>query len=171
MIIHDQQRLTQMILNLQSNAIKFTEQGTVSIICSISNNTLRVEVKDTGVGISQSNQLKLFKLFGFINDTKDKNVNGIGLGLMITQQLVHQYGGKIGVESELGKGSMFFIELSLDEKQDQNNEEKESNQLFKFEWQAGNVRYVNDADKKLNNVKSRVQDSETTSFEDIILYD
>ena len=71
---------------------------------------------------------------------------------MITQQLVHQYGGTIGVESELGKGSMFFIELSLDQKQDENNEENDANQLFKFEWRAGNVRYVNDADKKLNRV-------------------
>ena len=65
---------------------------------------------------------------------------------------------------------MFFIELSLDQKQDENNEEKYSNQLFKFEWRAGNVRYVNDADIKLNKVTIGDQDSETNSFEDIILH-
>jgi signal transduction histidine kinase len=70
-------------------------------------------VKDTGAGISEENQKKLFKLFGFINDTRDKNVNGIGLGLMISQQLVKQYDGKIDVNSKLGEGSNFYIILKL----------------------------------------------------------
>ena len=77
-----------MILNFQSNALKFTENGQVTIITTIEDNVLKVQVKDTGIGISEENQRKLFKLFGFISDTQDKNINGIGLGLMITQQLV-----------------------------------------------------------------------------------
>ena len=73
-----------MVLNFQSNALKFTERGSVTIITSIVDSKLRIVVKDTGAGISDENQKKLFKLFGFINDTRDQNVNGIGLGLMIT---------------------------------------------------------------------------------------
>ena len=102
-----------MILNFQSNAIKFTEFGKVTIITSIEDRVLRVQVKDTGTGISEENQKKLFKLFGFISDTQDKNVNGIGLGLMITQQLVQQFNGKIGVDSKPGMGSVFYFELNL----------------------------------------------------------
>ena len=102
-----------MILNFQSNAIKFTEFGKVTIITSIEDRVLKVQVKDTGTGISEENQKKLFKLFGFISDTQDKNVNGIGLGLMITQQLVQQFNGKIGVDSKPGMGSVFYFELNL----------------------------------------------------------
>ena len=102
-----------MILNFQSNAIKFTENGKVTIITSIEDRVLKVQVKDTGTGISEENQKKLFKLFGFISDTQDKNVNGIGLGLMITQQLVQQFNGKIGVDSKSGMGSNFYFELNL----------------------------------------------------------
>mgnify|MGYP003341714775 CR=1 FL=1 len=69
MIYHDQQRITQMILNFQSNAIKFTDVGSVKIIASIfDDNRLRMQVKDTGTGMSDKNQQKLFKLFGFIKD-------------------------------------------------------------------------------------------------------
>jgi signal transduction histidine kinase len=62
-------------------------------------------VKDTGAGISQENQTKLFKLFGFIQESSAQNTNGIGLDLMITKHLVEQYDGQIWMESTLGEGS------------------------------------------------------------------
>ena len=70
-------------------------------------------MKDTGSGISQENKKKLFKLFGFIQETSAQNVNGIGLGLMICQQLVEQYEGDIWVDSEVGRGSTFTFKLKL----------------------------------------------------------
>jgi signal transduction histidine kinase len=66
-----------------SNAIKFTEQGYVKIIAEIIENYLRITVKDTGVGIKDEDKSKLFKLFGFLDETQNVNTSGIGLGLVI----------------------------------------------------------------------------------------
>ena len=78
---------------------------------------LKVEVIDSGIGISKDDHSKLFKMFGFINDRKQKNTRGIGLGLMISQRLVHEFNGTIEVESTPNKGSVFkfTIQLSSDE--------------------------------------------------------
>lgn len=79
----------QVILNLQSNAIKFTSSGYVKIVASLieqeGTNQVQIQVIDTGVGISQENQQKLFKLFGFLSETQSMNTNGIGLGLVISK--------------------------------------------------------------------------------------
>lgn len=70
-------------------------------------------MRDTGVGISEENQKKLFKMFGFLEETQKLNKNGIGLGLVISKNIVESFGGKIWVESEMGVGSIFqyFFEL------------------------------------------------------------
>ena len=70
-------------------------------------------MRDTGVGISEENQKKLFKMFGFLEETQKLNKNGIGLGLVISKNIVESFGGKIWVESEMGVGSVFqyFFEL------------------------------------------------------------
>jgi signal transduction histidine kinase len=73
---------------LLSNALKFTERGCIKIKAVIVEEFLEISVKDTGIGISEENKKKLFKLFGFINATKSKNINGIGLGLVISEKLV-----------------------------------------------------------------------------------
>ena len=86
-----------MLLNLLSNAIKFTESGWIAITASMDHEFIKIAVKDTGSGISLENQQKLFKLFGFIQETSAQNVNGIGLGLMISRQIVEQFEGKIWV--------------------------------------------------------------------------
>ena len=70
-------------------------------------------MEDTGHGISTENQNKLFKLFGFVEETESLNTNGIGLGLMICDQIVKQYNGEIKLESELEKGSKFILVLKL----------------------------------------------------------
>ena len=62
---------------------------------------------DSGMGISKVNQEKLFQLFGFLNETEEKNTNGIGLGLMISNKLVKEFGGKFTIDSEVGQGSEF----------------------------------------------------------------
>jgi two-component system sensor histidine kinase BarA len=86
----DKMRLQQVILSYQSNALKFTSQrGTVDIIASIRSTEegkkfLDIEVKDSGCGISEENQAKLFKLFGYLNETSELNTQGVGLGLYIT---------------------------------------------------------------------------------------
>ena len=73
----------QIILNLQSNALKFTQKGFVQIKTILTQTQLIIQVIDTGAGIDKANQDKLFKLFGFVKDTQQVNIHGIGLGLMI----------------------------------------------------------------------------------------
>ena len=83
----------QVLLGLLSNALKFTDQGEVETVVKIIKDNsneefLSVTVKDTGVGIAKEDQNKLFKLFGFVQDQKQVNVSGIGLGLVISKQIV-----------------------------------------------------------------------------------
>lgn len=70
-------------------------------------------VKDTGIGISKQDQKKLFRLFGYVSNQEGVNVNGIGLGLVISKKIVEQFGGRITMKSELGKGSEFCFYLKL----------------------------------------------------------
>ena len=74
---------------------------------------MKVSVKDTGMGISENNQKKLFKLFGFINEYEHKNQNGIGLGLMISDRIVTEFGGKFDLISKPGEGSTFIFTIKL----------------------------------------------------------
>jgi signal transduction histidine kinase len=77
----------QVLLCLQSNALKFTKDGEVEIIVEVEDEYLNVSVRDSGIGISEENQSKLFKLFGFLKDSQQMNKNGVGLGLVISKQI------------------------------------------------------------------------------------
>jgi CheY-like chemotaxis protein/two-component sensor histidine kinase len=112
-IICDEQRLAQVIANLLSNAVKFTpNQGSIAVnvrkleekdrICAI-----QVEVSDTGIGISVEQQAQLFNSFVQADNSSSRKFGGAGLGLAISKRIVEMMGGKIWVESELGKGSAF----------------------------------------------------------------
>ena len=108
-----------------SNAIKFTEKGKVSIHLEIDEKfenvigdmkkVLVCSVKDTGIGISDANKLKLYKLFGFLSKTEEKNTNGIGLGLLISEKIVIEFGGKILLDSEVGHGAKFTFSIVLNQ--------------------------------------------------------
>ena len=76
---------------------------------------IQISVQDTGTGIKNEDKSKLFKLFGFLENTKDLNPKGIGLGLHISQQICKQLGGEILVESELGQGTTFTFLIDLEE--------------------------------------------------------
>ena len=109
----------QVLLGLQSNALKFTDKGKVeTIIKKVKNENdeefLRVSVVDTGIGIAQEDQNKLFKLFGFVQDQKQVNVSGIGLGLVISKQIVEQFNGEITFTSIKNVGSQFNFTFKLE---------------------------------------------------------
>lgn len=110
----DGQRLQQVLLNLLTNAIKYNRPGgEVTLRCrEISLDRLRVEVRDTGVGIEKYNLGQLFRPFQRLSATAEA-VEGVGLGLVICQRLMRSMGGTIGVESEPGVGSTFWLELPL----------------------------------------------------------
>ncbi len=114
----DPGRIRQILLNLASNALKFTEFGEVSIkvrATEVSQDSyrLRVEVSDTGIGIAEEDQTRLFQSFSQADASTTRRFGGTGLGLAISRRLVEVMGGSIGLRSEAGQGSVFWFELPL----------------------------------------------------------
>jgi len=109
----DGRRLMQCLLNLAGNALKFTHQGRVDIDVRLEGEWLWYRVSDTGIGIPKDEVENIFAEFRQVDTTITKEYGGTGLGLSITKRLVELHGGRIGVESELGKGSTFFFTVPL----------------------------------------------------------
>jgi PAS domain S-box-containing protein len=109
----DPDRIRQILLNLVSNAVKFTKAGAVTlrIRYDYGDETLRVEVIDTGAGIPEDKQHSLFKRFSQIDGSLTRSQSGTGLGLAICKGLVEAMGGRIGMDSEIGHGSRFWFEI------------------------------------------------------------
>jgi signal transduction histidine kinase len=138
-IIADDQRLTQVVTNLLSNAVKFTpEEGSVTLNASLIGEenglcTIQVTVSDTGIGISEEQQKRLFTSFQQAESNTTRKYGGTGLGLAISKRIVEMMDGKIEIQSELGKGSVFtftvkapkgsYIEIKPDAADVQNNDE------------------------------------------------
>jgi signal transduction histidine kinase len=107
----DEQRLTQVLLNLVGNAIKFTDAGEVSIAAGARNGHFAISVTDTGPGIPLDQQARIFDQFHQVDSSLTKAKGGTGLGLAIAKQIVEMHGGRIWVVSTPGKGSTFQMEL------------------------------------------------------------
>ncbi|MBC8100720.1 MAG: HAMP domain-containing protein [Armatimonadetes bacterium] len=113
-INHDESRISQIVINLVSNAIKFTEKGTILLAFRQHEDLLIIQVADTGVGIPQSKQHLIFDDFFQVDATSTRNQQGAGLGLAIVKRLVLLMKGSIKLTSEPGQGSTFTVELPLE---------------------------------------------------------
>jgi signal transduction histidine kinase len=109
----DGRRLTQVLINLVGNAIKFTDAGEVAIKAEANNGSFHVSVHDTGPGISAADQAKLFQEFQQADNAITRKKGGTGLGLAISKRIIEMHGGKIWVESRLGQGSTFAFTLPV----------------------------------------------------------
>jgi signal transduction histidine kinase/DNA-binding response OmpR family regulator len=112
-IIGDQDRLIQVIINLISNAAKFTNQGSVTCRARGMEDKILVSVLDTGIGIAPDDHRKVFEQFVQVGDTLTDKPQGTGLGLSISKQIIEHHGGRIWVESELNEGSNFSFTLPI----------------------------------------------------------
>jgi len=111
-------RIRQVLINLFSNASKFTDEGTITVEASVkagdnSRPEIIVSVTDTGPGITPEDQAKLFQAFSQVDDSPTRKTGGTGLGLSISQNLIQMHGGRIGVDSVIGKGSTFYFTLPV----------------------------------------------------------
>jgi signal transduction histidine kinase len=109
----DERRLFQVLLNLVGNAIKFTDKGEVAIKASEANGSFTVAVCDSGPGISQSDQARIFGEFQQADSSSTRRKGGTGLGLSIAKRIIEMHNGRIWVESDVDKGSTFFFTLPV----------------------------------------------------------
>jgi signal transduction histidine kinase len=112
-VMADKERLREIISNLVSNAVKYSDKGTIEITHEISQDRLITHVKDEGVGISSSDQKKLFTRFFRVEEEAAKGIPGTGLGLFICKQLIEKMHGRISYQTQLNHGSIFTIALPL----------------------------------------------------------
>src|SRR5258705_1921162 len=115
----DPHHLRQVLINLAGNAVKFTEAGSVTVHISVQAETdaivrLKFSIRDTGIGISTEAQAKIFDSFAQADESTTRRFGGTGLGTTIAKQLVGLMGGRIGVESSIGLGSTFWVEIDLE---------------------------------------------------------
>jgi signal transduction histidine kinase len=107
----DPHRIREVLQNLIDNAIKYTQNGGIIVRLTGDNNVVQIQVQDTGPGIPAEDQPHLFQKFYRVDNSLARTVGGTGLGLFICRKIVELYNGRIWVESQLGKGSIFFINL------------------------------------------------------------
>jgi len=162
----DELKIRQVLLNLTSNAIKFTEKGFVEIRIKaeqISGESadLIMEVKDTGKGIPPQFHKKIFKVFEQENTAISKNYGGTGLGLAITQQIVSQMQGHINIESEEGKGSLFSVylpDIALSDKKPGKKETKSVTHQADIHFKPATILVVDDTPNNRKVLKAALED-------------
>jgi signal transduction histidine kinase len=110
----DRDKIKEVLINLISNAVKYSpDGGAVRVRMKQVESNVQVEIQDEGMGISPENQKKLFQAFYRVDNSLTYEVSGTGLGLAIVKAIVDQHGGRVWCESEVGRGSTFFVLLPI----------------------------------------------------------
>ncbi|WP_281232542.1 PAS domain S-box protein [Flavobacterium gelatinilyticum] len=143
-------RIKQILINLLSNAVKFTSEGSIKLNVSVlsknknNNCTIRFSVIDTGIGILEKNQQKIFKAFSQADSSTTRKFGGTGLGLTISNQLLALMESRLQLESNIGEGSNFFFDLNL------KTSNQSINERYNTEFNINNLEFDDDSDKNTN---------------------
>jgi PAS domain S-box len=142
----DEQRIRQILLNLLYNALKFTSKGSIQLGYKIVSDQIEFFVTDTGIGISREHHKIIFERFRQIEPADSNKVSGTGLGLSISKAFAELMGGKIWVESQLGKGSAFFFTVPFVQTGQQKEESSNSPEEKRFNWSQKTLLIAEDND-------------------------
>ncbi|MCI0528376.1 MAG: ATP-binding protein, partial [Nitrospira sp.] len=111
-VVGDGEKLTQVMINLLDNAIKYTpDHGKIILETKQAGNTIEIAISDTGIGIPKRDLSRIFERFYRVDQARSRELGGTGLGLSIVKHIIEAHGGRVSVESELGKGSRFVLTL------------------------------------------------------------
>jgi len=112
----DRQKVKQIVVNLLSNALKFTHQGSIEVEVALNplDRTVAISVTDTGIGIAREHHERIFEDFRQVDDSPSRQYGGTGLGLAICRRLANALGGRITLRSEIGEGSTFTLTIPMD---------------------------------------------------------
>ncbi|MDW8107547.1 MAG: response regulator, partial [Armatimonadota bacterium] len=146
-VLGDPVRLRQIVANFLSNAIKFTHEGTVTLLMLPSPTYPQgvwIGVQDTGIGIPEDKLETIFEAFTQADSSTTRKYGGTGLGLAICQRLAKLMGGRIGVESEVGKGSLFYVDLPLPATEPPQTHSEEPNTALPETWDGARILLVED---------------------------
>ncbi|MFJ8520683.1 ATP-binding protein [Lysinibacillus xylanilyticus] len=167
LVLADETRLIQIFMNLIHNAIKFTEQGTISIDAEVVGKQLYISVTDTGIGIDKNMQERVFEPYEQVDSTMTSIGGGLGLGLSICHELVSLHGGTMSVSSIIGRGSTFTFSLPI--AKSQNVEDSELN----VEKDTAFIKYsfLNDLSREHNIAATTETNSFVTSHARILIVD
>jgi signal transduction histidine kinase/HAMP domain-containing protein len=132
-IVTDREKLTEILINLINNAVKYTPKGKITVKIFREKNDMHFMVKDTGIGIAKENQPHIFERFYQVDSSYTRKASGVGLGLSLCKEFVNVLGGKIWFSSELGKGSEFHFTLPIKsvKKEVMNEEERKAREILK----------------------------------------
>ena len=174
-LLFDQVRLKEILINLIGNALKFTEKGYIKVVAMVnevyehtSKIDLTIIVKDSGIGISKSNQEKVFNIFEQSESQDTKKYGGTGLGLAISRKLANLMGGSLTLKSELGEGSSFIFGLKnidIASLNDENIKSESSIDYHSIEFEKAIILVVDDVDENRELVKESFHGSNVTVIE------
>ncbi len=158
----DEKRLRQVLLNLLSNAIKYTHQGKVEILINYRNQVALFVIKDTGVGIAEADQERIFEPFERVHGAQNKQVSGTGLGLSISRLMIEMMGGNLMLKSQLAVGTEFSLKLFLPsvslstEEEEQHFRQRQMN-ISGYVGQTRHIMVVDDETNHRNLMKDLLQ--------------
>lgn len=135
LLIGDPLRISQVLLNLCSNSVKFTEQGQIEININYQNEFLEIEVKDTGIGMTENQAASIFQSFTQADGTTSRKHGGTGLGLTIVKQLIELMHGEINLSSEFGKGTQVYVKIK-------SKNAVTANSIFELDQPSNNIFYI-----------------------------